>query len=150
LAISSDDRRSVAPTDVHIASAALEFAEQQRRSALRLARSVGDGVFDDLDGTTASDHHQAQPQAAAQFAHRLRIRRHASRPRRWPRNRKIDQRAQRQTVDTLEQQRQGETQFQLHDHRLLIAAASDQVAAAHLAANDVTLPLEECLDRQIR
>ena len=31
-----------------------------------------------------------------------------------------------------------------------IAAASDQVAAAHLAANDVTLPLEECLDRRIK
>ncbi len=82
LAISSDNGSSVASTDIQITQPSLEFAEEQRRSALRPARSVGNGIFYNFDGTRARNHDQAEPQTAAQFSRWFRIRPDTSCPRR--------------------------------------------------------------------
>ena len=91
-----------------------------------------------------------QLDAAAQPAHPRRLGRQAAGAARRARHRQVDALADRQPVDALQHQPQGEAQFQLDDDRRLVAAAGDEVAAIDLALDHKAAALEEPFDRPIK
>jgi hypothetical protein len=65
-------------------------------------------------------------------------------------DREIDAIADRQPIDTLEDELKTEGALQFDDHRRLAAAHGHHVAAAHLALHDISLSLEQRLHRRIK
>src|SRR5438093_10580151 len=153
LAVGGDDRRPRDAATIRIAHAPSVLAEQAGQARHSPSRPVGHGIDDHLDtgGRTAGrDGHQAEPEPSAQVAHVAPMNRHApSAAASRSADCEIDAVRQRESIDTLQQEREAEAQLQVDDHGWLVAARGHHITAADLRLDAVALSLEERLDRWI-
>ena len=110
-----------------------------------------DQVTDPGGAPAGLDRQEAEPEPAAEVAHVAPMnRRPPSAAAARPDDRKVHAIREREPIDALEHQRKPEAQLQLHDHRRLVAPDGDDVAAAHLGLDVVSLTLQKGFDRRVQ